>query len=35
MLQRGDPLRSRLWDDQTELSLYYFGDWEGILTSPS
>ncbi len=32
MMQRNDPLWSRLWSDQTEYSLYYFGHWEGILT---
>lgn len=32
MMQRGDPLWNRLWQDQTDYSLYYFGHWEGILT---
>ena len=27
-----DPLWERLWKDQTEYSLYYFGHWEGIMT---
>ena len=27
-----DPLWDRLWKDQTDYSLYYFGHWEGILT---
>jgi outer membrane protein assembly factor BamB len=27
-----DPLWERLWQDQTDYSLYYFGHWEGILT---
>ena len=32
MMRRGDPLWARLWQDQTDYSLYYFGHWEGILT---
>jgi len=27
-----DPLWDRLWKDQTEYSLHYFGHWEGIMT---
>lgn len=32
LMRSGDPLWQRLWKDQSDFSLYYFGHWEGILT---
>ncbi len=32
LMKSSDPLWQRLWKDQSDFSLYYFGHWEGILT---